>query len=77
MQQGRVLVAALGGTVAALIPVFLMPSGDTFWSAVVWLAVVGAVGGAVFVVLARVLAPRELADARLSLRNLRGGRAQA
>jgi Na+/H+-dicarboxylate symporter len=54
-----------------------MPSGDTFWSAVVWLAVVGAVGGAVFVALARVLAPRELADARLSLRNLRGRRAQA
>lgn len=77
LQQGRVLLAALGGAVAALIPVFLMPSGDTFWSAVVWLAVMGAVGGAVFVVLARVLAPRELADARLSLRNLRGRRAQA
>ena len=74
-QQGRVLIAGAGALMVALVPFFLMPDGDTFWAAVAWLAVVGAVGGAAFVLLCRLLAPRELADARMSLGNLRRRRA--
>ncbi len=74
-QQGRVLAAGAGALLVALVPAFLMPAGTTFWTAAAWLVVVSAVGGAVFLVLARVLAPAELADARSSLRNLRGRRA--
>ena len=55
----------------ALVPAFLMPDGaGSFWGSVTWLAVVSAVGGLVFVAMARALAPREFADARLSLSNL-------
>ena len=74
-QQGRVLIAGAGALLVALVPFFLMPEGNTFWTAAVWLVVVSAVGGAAFVALCRLLAPAELADARMSLRNLRGRRA--
>lgn len=74
-QQGRVLIAGAGALMVALVPFFLMPEGNSFWTAVSWLVVVGAVGGGAFVLLCRLLAPRELADARMSLRNLRGRRA--
>jgi putative peptidoglycan lipid II flippase len=71
VQQGRILVAALVAGAIALIPALLMPGGTgTFWGAMAWLAVVSLVGGAVFVALARMLAPREFADARRSLANL-------
>ena len=54
-----------------LVPAFLMPTNTgTFWGAFAWLAVVSVVGGAAFAALARVLAPREFADARTSLGNL-------
>lgn len=70
-QQGRVLAAGIVAGAVALIPAFLMPADTgTFWGAFAWLVVVSLVGGAVFVVLARLLAPREFADARTSLRNL-------
>lgn len=70
-QQGRILVAGLVAGAIALVPAFLMPDGTgTFWGAFAWLAVVSLVGGAVFVLMARTLAPREFADARVSLRNL-------
>ncbi len=74
-QQGRVLVAGTGALLVALVPFFLMPDGNSFWRALAWLAVVSVAGGLAFVTLARVLAPRELADARRALRNLRGRRA--
>ncbi len=74
-QQGRVLVAGTGALLVALVPFFLMPDGNSFWRALAWLAVVSVAGGLAFVALARVLAPRELADARRALRNLRGRRA--
>lgn len=70
-QQGRILVAGVVAGGAAMVPAFLMPSGaGTFWGSAAWLAVVSAVGGVVFVAMARALAPREFADARLSLSNL-------
>jgi len=55
----------------ALVPAVLMPvDTGTFGGAFAWLAAVGVVGGAAFVLLARGIAPREYADARASLRNL-------
>jgi putative peptidoglycan lipid II flippase len=70
-QQGRILAAGLGAGAVALIPAFLLPVGTgDFWGAFAWLAAVATVGGAAFVVLAHSLAPREFADARISLRNL-------
>ncbi len=74
-QQGRLLVAGTGALLVALVPFFLMPDGNSFWRALAWLAVVSVAGGLAFVALARVLAPRELADARAALSNLRGRRA--
>ncbi len=74
-QQGRLLVAGTGALLVALVPFFLMPNGNSFWRALAWLAVVSVAGGLAFVALARVLAPRELADARAALSNLRGRRA--
>jgi putative peptidoglycan lipid II flippase len=74
-QQVRVLIAGAGALLVALVPVFLMPEGNTFGTALAWLVVVGAVGGVAFVALCRLLAPAELADARTSIRNLRGRRA--
>ncbi len=74
-QQGRVLIAGAGALLVALVPVFLMPEGNTFGTALAWLVVVSAVGGVAFVALCRLLAPAELADARTSIRNLRGRRA--
>ncbi len=71
VQQGRILVAGAVAGAIALVPAFLMPDGTgTFWGAAAWLAVVFGVGGVGFVSLARVIAPREFADARTSLRNL-------
>ncbi len=74
-QQGRMLVAGTGALLVALVPFFLMPDGNSFSRALAWLAVVSVAGGLAFVALARVLAPRELADARAALRSLRGRRA--
>ena len=74
-QQGRMLIAGAGALLVALVPFFLMPEGNTFGTAVAWLVVVSAVGGVAFVALCRLLAPAELADARTSIRNLRGRRA--
>jgi putative peptidoglycan lipid II flippase len=70
-QQGRILIAGVVAGAVALVPAFLVPGGaGSFWGAAAWLAIVSAVGGAVFVLMARALAPREFADARLSLSNL-------
>ena len=70
-QQGRILTVALVAGAVALVPAVLMPTDSrTFWGAALWLVVVGIVGGTVFTILARFLAPREFADARTALRNL-------
>jgi putative peptidoglycan lipid II flippase len=70
-QQGRILLAGVVAGAIALIPAVLMPvDTGSFGGALTWLAAVGVVGGAAFVVLARGIAPREFADARASLRNL-------
>ncbi len=70
-QQGRILLAGLAAGAVALVPAMLMPvDTGSFGGAFAWLAAVGMVGGAAFVLLARGIAPREYADARSSLRNL-------
>ena len=70
-QQGRILVAGLIGGAAALLPAFLLPiDTDAFGGALAWLVIVSAIGGLVFAVAARLLAPREFADARTSLGNI-------
>ncbi len=75
-QQGRITLAGAGGALAALVPALLLPdAGSSFVKSAVWLAAIAVVGGAVFMGLARVLAPAEMADARRSLANLRRGRA--